>query len=110
MSYLSGPDSIVARSVTGKGVGSDGSQLAGPAISCMVPILTSLAVQGGLPPIFSVMQRLLLDWANAGVAAAISPPANSRAYRIRWLRMVPRHLLVALVDMALTASVNVMRI
>jgi len=61
MSYLSGPDSIVASTVTVKGVGSVGSQLDGPVISCMEPTLTSLAVQGGLPPISCVMQRLLLD-------------------------------------------------
>src|SRR5262245_49165315 len=98
MSYRSGPDSIVASSVTAKGVGSVGSQLDGPAISCKKPILTSLAVQDGLPPTSSLMQRLLKDWANAGVAAAISPPANSSAYRTRWLRMDPRHWLVGLVD------------
>ena len=100
MSYLSGPDSIVASTVTVKGVGSVGSQLDGPVTSCMLPTLTSLAVQGGLPPIFSLMQRLLLDWANAGVAAAISPPANSSAYRTRWLRMNPRRWLVELVDIS----------
>jgi hypothetical protein len=100
MSYLAGPDSIVASSVTVKGVGSVGSQLDGPVISCMEPTLTSLAVQGGLPPISCVMQRLLLDWANAGEAAAISPPANSSAYRTRWLRMNPRHWLVELVDIS----------
>ena len=76
MSYLSGPDSTVASSVTAKGVGSVGSQLDGPATSRMLPIRTSFAVQGGLPPTFSVMQRLLLDWANAGTAAPIRPPAK----------------------------------
>src|SRR5262249_23268684 len=100
MSYLSGPDSIVASTVTVKGVGSVGSQLDGPVTSCMLPTLTSLAVQGGLPPTSCVMQLLLLDWANAGVAAAISPPANSSAYRIRWLRMNPRRWLVELVDIS----------
>src|SRR5262245_19982129 len=100
MSHRSGPDSIVASIVTEKGVGSVGSQVDGPAISCMVLILTSLAVQGGLPPTFSVMHRFLKDWADAGVAAGISPPANSSAYRTTWLRMMPRHWLVALVDVA----------
>src|SRR5262245_16130811 len=100
MSYLSGPDSIVASTVTVKGVGSVGSQLDGPVTSCMLPTLTSLAGQGGLPPIFSLMQRLLLAWANAGVAAAISPPANSSASRIRWLRMNPRRCIVELVDIS----------
>ena len=76
MSYRSGPDSTVASSVTMKGVGSDGSQLDGPATRCMLPIRTSFAVHGGLPPTFSVMQRLLLDWANAGVAAPIRHPAK----------------------------------
>jgi len=64
---------MVASSVTAKGVGSLGSQLDGPEISFMLPIRTSFAVQGGLPPIFSLMQRLPLDWANAGMAAPIRP-------------------------------------
>jgi hypothetical protein len=72
-------------------------------MSCMVPILTSLAVQGGLPPIFCVMQRLLLDCANAGAAVAISAAANSRAYPTTWLRMIPRHWSVAVVDVAFMA-------
>jgi hypothetical protein len=53
----------------------------------MLPIRTSFAVQGGLPPTFSVMQRLLLDCANAGTAAPIRPPAK----QLNAVRNMRRH-------------------
>ena len=83
MSYRSGPDSIVALSVTVKGVVSDGSQVEGPVTTARLLILTSLAVQDGLfNPVAFCRHALPDDCASAGVALAISPhPSTTIAKR-----------------------------
>jgi hypothetical protein len=85
MSHRSGPDSMVASTVIMNGVGSVGSQVDGPAMSSIELIRTSFAVQDGLPPIVCVMQALLLDWANAGVEAAIADAAKTTPHWSRKL-------------------------
>jgi len=83
MSYRSGPDSIVALSVTAKGVVFVGSQVEGPLTTSSLLILTSLAVQDGLfNPVAFCRHALPDDCASAGVALAISPqPSRMKAKR-----------------------------
>src|SRR5438034_9154888 len=49
----------------------------------MDPTLTSLALQEGLPPIFSLTQAFPEDWAAAGAASAKRKSPVARAFPMR---------------------------
>jgi carbon starvation protein CstA len=96
-SYLSGPDSIVASIVTLIGVVLVGSQLVGPLTNRYEPILTSLAVQDGLPPTSSLIHAVFETCAAAIWAAKSKPTTSStivipyRTTSVRY-RLVQQHL------------------
>ena len=91
MSNRCGPDWSVAISVTENGVGSVGSQLAGPETRATFVILTSFAVQLGLfNPVACLRHALPLDCAKAGVAPAVSARPTSPSTLARHARG-PRH-------------------
>src|SRR6185436_15423467 len=71
MSHVSGPDSIVAMSGTTTVVPT--THCGGVPTTSILPILTSLAEHGGLPPIFSLMQAFPLDCASA---TPVNPAQN----------------------------------
>src|SRR5687768_8739914 len=97
MSYLAGPDSMVASTVTCIVSLLSGSQVVGPAITLNEPIRTSLAVQDGLlSPVASLMQALPSDCASVGCTAKSRPTTSAiiipyRTASARY-RLVQQHL------------------
>ena len=79
MSYRSGPDSMMASNVPVYGW--PGSQVVSPETRVMVPTRTSLAVQGGLPPTFSLTHMLPVDCATTAVEARAKPISSKGIIR-----------------------------